>query len=256
MLKGLLVVVGLALAAGALALIAANFFKSAPPAAHGSGEVRSDHFVISYRDIPEEEARHVANTLESHRPRLLKGLGVTNHPPVTVYLHPTQRDFDRATGWKGSKGTSAGPRAIHLSWRRANDKVAIHEFVHTLQLNRLIDYGQKQGWSEEEFEKRFAEQYPRWLWESVSIYLANERVGMSTFATLRRAPQLESFTRENNDIYLVGYTIGEYVVERWGEQKLAELVGAFGDVHGVLGVSVEEFEKGWHDFVHQRYKLA
>ena len=218
-------------------------------------EITTKHFVISYRGIPGGEAQNVADELERSRTRVLGSLAVGTHPIVTAHLHPTQRDFEAATGWKGASGTSAGPRTIHLSWPRANARTAIHEFAHTAQLTRLIEFSIRAGWNEQEFERRFAETYPRWLWEGVSTYLAGESSKLGVLFLMRsgRRPALSSFTRQNNDIYLVGYTIPEYVIHRWGETKLAALVGSFGDVEVALGLGLAEFERGWHEFVAAQY---
>ena len=218
-------------------------------------EIATEHFVISYIGVSSKDAEKVAEVLEESRPRVLSALNVEHHPPVTVYLHPTQKSFDEATGWTGAIGTSAGPEVVHLVWPRASPQAAVHEFVHTVQLNRLIEYGEKAGWDEAEFEQLFAERYPRWLWEGTSAYLANERSRVGVFWVMRggRRPALASFVRSNNDIYRVGYTIPEFIVTQWGATGLADLVGSFGDVESAFGISLIGFEKQWHEFVEAQY---
>lgn len=181
---------------------------------------------------------------------------MSDQPVVTVHLHPTQADFAAATGWPRATGTSAGPATLHLSWSRADVQTAVHEFVHCVQLTRLVEYSKRAGWADADFDRLFAERYPRWLWESVSVYLAGESSRFGVWYRMResRRPALSDFTRQNNDIYYVGYTIPEYVVHRWGKAKLADLVGSFADVPGTLGVDMAEFERGWHEFVAANYR--
>ncbi len=218
-------------------------------------EIATEHFIISYSGILDREAQTVADSLELNYTRLLKSLKVAEHPTVTVHLHPNQSAFDTVTGWPGAAGTSAGPRTIHISWPKIDNTVAIHEFVHTLQLNRLISYGIQAGWNDEELEEQISGSYPRWLWESVSIYLAGEQSNWGVFYYFGgdRRPSLSSYTRSNNSIYSVGYTIGEYLVAEWGEEILADLVSSFGNIEVVLGVTEEEFERGWHQYVSANY---
>ena len=218
-------------------------------------EIATEHFVISYIGVSSKDAEKVVETLEESRPRVLATLNVEHHPPVTVYLHPDQASFDEVTGWPGAIGTSAGPRVVHLVWPRASPQAAVHEFVHTVQLNRLIEYGQQAGWEEAEFEQQFTDRYPRWLWEGTSAYLAQERSRLGIFWVMRKEsrPALSSFVRSNNDIYRVGYTIPEFILTQWGEKALADLVASFGNVESAFGISLLEFEKQWHEFVEARY---
>jgi len=51
----------------------------------------------------------------------------------------------------------------------------------------------------------------------------------------------------------VGYSLIEYIVEKWGEDKLPGLITSYIDIETVLGVSESDFEKGWIDFVKAKY---
>ncbi len=235
-------------------MVAANTYRQMR-VSDTTEEIKTEHFRVVYKGILDKEASSISFGLESRYDKLTSLFGIENLPLISVYVHPTQDDFDNVTGWRGAAGTVAGPETIHLSWPRLDNTTAIHEFVHILQLNLLINYGIDAGWSDEKIESEFSENYPRWLWESVSIYFAGERSKLGILYHMREGhrPRLKSFTRKNNKIYFVGYTIAEHIVETWGEKELIDLVRAFGDVESTLNVSEKELERGWHSFVSSRY---
>ena len=98
---------------------------------------------------------------------------------------------------------------------------------------------------------------PLWLWESVAVFEAEEFVAPASVAGIASGnfPRLANIDRGASgvSIYDVGYTIAEYTVERWGYAGLRRLLVAHGDTAVALGVSLEAYEQGWHDFVVERY---
>jgi hypothetical protein len=231
-------------------------------------EWRTDHFVISYRGIYRSEARDIADSLEKNYDRIRTDLGDRDHEIIRVYVHPTQDDFNEGTGLLNStaNGTSRGPNEFHLIWTNwfnsifPDDpiKTAIHEFTHCVQLNILIKQAQSEqaaldkGDFEKAFEKKFIEQYPQWFWEAVCDYEAGIVNRFSVKYAMRKKPTLKSLNN-SNQIYNVGYTIIEYIVEKWGRDKLPALITSYVDIETVLNISEAEFEKGWTEFVDARY---
>ncbi len=65
-------------------------------------------------------------------------------------------------------------------------------------------------------------------------------------------PTLESLN-SGNRIYLVGYTLIEFIVQTYGKEKLPQLITSYVDVKNVLGISMKEFEQEWHAFVEKKY---
>jgi hypothetical protein len=53
----------------------------------------------------------------------------------------------------------------------------------------------------------------------------------------------------------VGYSIGEFLVERWGQRGLRDLIAANGETDGVLGLSLADFQRDWFAFCRERYRL-
>ncbi len=129
-------------------------------------------------------------------------------------------------------------------------RTAVHEFTHCVQLNILISEAQK-NWINSDsvdfdkvFEEKFSKEYPQWFWEAVCDYEAGIVNGLSVKYGMRKKLGLKDLSK-GNQIYNVGYTIVEYIVQKWGREKLPDLISTYVDIPTVLNVSEAEFEKGW-----------
>lgn len=231
-------------------------------------QFQTDHFVISYQGIYGEEAEAVANGLEANYDRIRGNLKDPEHETVRVFIHATQAEFNKGTGLLNStaKGTSRGPNEFHFIWTNwfnsifPDDpvKTAIHEFTHCIQLNILIKDAQEK-WEnsgtasfDKTFEEKFINDYPQWFWEALCDYEAGVVNSVSVKYGMRKEPRLKDLNN-SNQIYNVGYTIVEYIVDTWGADKLPVLITSYVDIKTVLGVSESDFEKGWVDYVNERY---
>jgi hypothetical protein len=231
-------------------------------------EIKTNHFVISYYGIYEGEAQDVAQTLEDNYVRIRTDLNDADHETIRVFLYSNQNNFNKGTGLINStaNGTSRGPNEFHFLWTNwfnsifPNDpvKTAVHEFTHCIQLNILINKAQQELTSEENedfnkvFEEKFSKEYPQWFWEALCDYEAGIVNRISVKYGMRKKLTLEALNK-SNQIYNVGFTIIEYIVEKWGKDKLPGLVASYVDFETVLKVSESDFEKGWIDFVSERY---
>lgn len=231
-------------------------------------ELRADHFVISYQGIYKEEAQDIADNLEENYDRIRTNLNDPDHDTIRVFVHPVQADFNKGTGLLNSNanGVSRGPNEFHLLWTNwfnsilPNDpvKTAIHEFTHCVQLNILIKEEQKKwkdkgnGDFDKMFEEKFSKEYPQWFWEAICDYEADIVNSISVKYGMRKNLTLKDLN-SSNQIYNVGYTIIEYIVEKWGKDKLSILITSYVDINTVLGISESDFEKGWVDFVDEKY---
>jgi len=231
-------------------------------------ELRTDHFIISYQGIYKEEAQDIADNLEENYDRIRTDLNDPDHDTIRVFVYPTQADFNKGTGLLNSNanGTSRGPKEFHFLWTNwfnsifPNDpiKTAIHEFTHCVQLNILIKKAQVElaNGDKDQFDKlfedKFVNKYPQWFWEAICDYEAGIVNSMSVKYGMRKHLSLKDLNK-SNQIYNVGYTIIEYIVEKWGKDKLPILITSYVDINAVLGVSESDFEKGWADFVDEKY---
>src|SRR5690606_6711840 len=111
--------------------------------------IRTNHFKISYNGILKSEAESILISLEENYNRIRKELTDPEHDTISVYIHPTQKEFNTSTGLINSNanGVSRGPKIFHLMYQTwfnsilpaEMDKVAVHEFTHCVQLNILIE---------------------------------------------------------------------------------------------------------------------
>jgi hypothetical protein len=235
---------------------------------HEPAQLNTDHFVVNYQGIYKESAEEVGRALESNYQRIRSVLRDPEHGVITIYIHPNQEEFNKATGLMHSTaiGTSRGPLEFHMIWTNwlnsflphDPEKTAVHEFTHCVQLNILIhdaigslEYKDEKSFNEA-FEKKFAVDYPQWFWEAVCAYEAEEVNRLSVVYGMRSSNTLRELS-QSNQIYNVGYTIIEYFVHQWGKDKLSEFIRSYCNFEKVLGVSEEEFEQGWKKYVAENY---
>jgi hypothetical protein len=229
--------------------------------------LKSEHFIISYSGIYKSEAEKVSKHLEDHYTPIRENQNDVKHDLIKVFVYGSQYKFNAATGLKeNTKGTSRGPNEFHFvysNWFSAifpDDplKTALHEFTHCVQLNILIDKAketiitQDRKTFEKEFDKKFKAEYPRWLWESISIFEAKEVNSLSVKYAKSKNLTLKELN-QSNQIYNIGYTIIEYVASKWGKDSVSQLIWSFGDLEKTLKVTPEEFEKGWMAFLEANY---
>jgi hypothetical protein len=202
-------------------------------------ELRTDHFVISYQGIYQEEAQDIADNLEGNYSRIRINLSDPDHDIIRVFIHPSQEKFNKGTGLPNStaNGTSRGPNEFHFIWTNwfnsvfPDDptKTAIHEFTHCVQLNILIKDAQNK-WTignnedfDKVFEEKFINEYPQWFWEALCDYEAGVVNRISVKYAMKKNLRLKELNI-SNQIYNVGYTIIDYIVSKWGKDKLPALI--------------------------------
>ncbi|MBZ4036352.1 DUF6055 domain-containing protein [Flavobacterium sp. 17A] len=229
--------------------------------------IQSEHFVVSYSGIYKSEAEKVSKHLEDNYAAIRENLKDGKHDVIKVFVYGSRYKFNEATGLEEkTKGTSRGPNEFHFiytNWFNSlfpDDplKTALHEFTHCIQLNILIDKAketiitQDRRTFDKEFDKKFKAEYQRWLWESISIFEAKEVNTLSVKYAKSKNLTLEELNK-SNQIYNIGYTIIEYMTQKWGKDILPRLIASFGNIEKTLNVSNEEFEKGWMAFLEEKY---
>jgi hypothetical protein len=51
----------------------------------------------------------------------------------------------------------------------------------------------------------------------------------------------------------VGYLISEYILETWGKESYILMIKLNADIKNVLGITTQQFETGWKNFVLTKY---
>jgi len=227
-----------------------------PPTPAPGGTHTSDHFVFHYTALDAASIGAIAASVEAERPRILADLGVSDMPAVDVTFHADHAALQAAvapivgTIPAFASGLVTSATGIHMISPNAPASVPyaqavtnlVHEFAHCVSLR---------------LEPTFAND-PRWLWEAVALYEAGQVVELRSVPYMA-ALQPPSFAAldalSDTRVYDVGYSIAEFVVDRWGTAALPSLIAAHGDTGAVLGVALPDFESQWLDFVRARYAL-
>ncbi|MEB2777564.1 hypothetical protein SYJ56_19770 [Algoriphagus sp. D3-2-R+10] len=229
----------------------------------------TDHFNIHFHQVSSWDAERISNELEKNYYRITEDLQAPKHPKVQVYIHPNNEEFRSEVGFD-AYGAIKGVDTLHLlytgfpfSLMMSMEKGAIHEFTHNVTLNILIQDAISSGkissivgfdslYSQD--GKRFDEIYPRWIWESIAVYEADQLNMFSLYMSLKDGfPTLKALNEPNNLVYNVGYTLIDFIVHQWGKEKLLDLIKNNGDINSTLGLTDVEFEKQWELYVKDKF---
>ena len=100
---------------------------------------------------------------------------------------------------------------------------------------------------------------PRWLWEATAIY-ESKRPQVPEISDLKcithnSVPTLSSLNEHPFNIYKVGFFLVEFIETTWGRDTLLALVKFDGDTQEALGISENDFEQRWLEFLRKNYHL-
>ena len=198
------------------------------------------HFRLQYTAQDADKMEAYAAALEANHSRITRDLGQPGLPRITGRFYPDQASYTAATGWNAT-GSVDGPTMFSVVASPLQLSVPVHEFVHNVALHLTPSAYETM-----------------WLWESTAVYEAEDFVHPATVPCLASGGDFPTLAQVSTrggdcDIYRVGYTIVELIVERWGYAELRALIRSHGNTQSVLGLSTEEFETAWQRFVEQRY---
>ena len=214
----------------------------------------SAHFSLHYQQLDRATIAQTAAAMEAEYSRIVDDLGGVESPRVDIWLYADHAALERAltpligTFPSWAAGAASRRDRIHMmspnapAWQPYSRMITnlVHEFAHCVSLQRNGTIGNN----------------PRWLWESVAIYEAGQFRDPKSLAymTALTPPSLASLSSfDNTRVYEVGFTIGEFIVTRWGKPALVTLIGNNGDIQATLGISQAQFEADWFTFVRQKY---
>lgn len=204
---------------------------------------------IFYDGLESKNISEISKNLESHYNRIITDLKVQEMPKVTVKIWANYNNFlnametDLGTRYTGATGYVFGMTELRIFYNSNVANAAVHEFAHlvSMQVNSKIPNN------------------PRWLWEAVALYENNEFVDPKSLPYMVSGdyPTLAElntgYNSGNQFIYSVGYVLLEYVVKTWGMETVIGLIKNNGNISGLLGITVQEFESGWYQFVKVKY---
>ena len=212
-------------------------------------QLTSTYFQFTYPAADAESVRSIAAAADTGVPGIIAELGANEMPHVRVTYYQSQSAMaDAVRPIVGSipsfaSGLVTSSRDIHLVVsteviaRRTT--TLLHEFAHCVSLHRNPSIANN----------------PRWLWETLAIYAARDRSNAPRLAAALAGPQptfpqLNSF--DNTLIYDVGFSLGEFIVERGGIDALRALLISNGNTNAALGLSLDEFLAAWFTWARAR----
>jgi len=233
-------------------------FLSLVPIGCSSGmkpQFKTDHFVFIYNDqFDKKEARGVSEVLEANYDRISDDLQTKPTNPIDVSLYTSRWTYATTHGHWSTGGNIEGTGQLHFlqhGWDEQDiNKIAVHEFSHAVMLKLLIDR-EPQPLDASAFDKKFAN-FPTWLYEALAVYEAKQFVDPKSLPFFAKGnyPSIDELDSraKGQKIYKVGYTIIEFILQKYGRDALIKLIASYGDLKE-LHTTKEEFAKNWHDFV-------
>lgn len=213
-------------------------------------------FVVHYPKGHDAAAGNVLQVLEENYERIVENLQPAHHKPYSVRLYPDLKQFHRSINQPSSPswvvGTAWGDSEIRMVSPRNPGpvhsyssliQVAVHEFTHCVTMRLAGGKSNPQSYI--------------WLWESIALYEAGQFRNPSSIAYMRDGsyPKFLDVRNQvqNPEIYDMGYTVMEYLVETFGYETVRQLVQKGGSVQAALGLTDAEFYSEWYAFVRGKY---
>jgi len=191
--------------------------------------------------------KRIAEALENSYNRMTTILEVSLDHPIQVYVHTAQRRLHSALGLlEGPKWLRTGHMwgMIHLAPEECFDDISaenasVHTFIILLiqMINPSIPYWLQQAVST---------YYSGWMTKEKIIALNYDFLDFPTLT--KRHGMLASYVSfKEIHGYEWGYTVTNYVINRYGVKQLADFLRKPFDFVGVFGVTEEHFWKEWRD---------
>jgi hypothetical protein len=220
--------------------------------------IKTRHFTFIFSNsIDHKKIIEISTGLENSYLRIARNLITQPDDHIEVNIYANKWNYIKATKHFGSSGSIEGPSKIHFIETSLQEsvKIAVHEFTHTVVLNLLIDR-ESQPLNAKTFDKKISS-FPAWLWEGVSVYEAHQFIDPKNIDDLRKGkyPSIRELnTRyKGQKSYTHGYTLIEFILNKYKSEKLIELIENYGDLKKTLGITEEQFSKEWYVFVREKY---
>ncbi|MCB0664919.1 MAG: hypothetical protein KDC80_03810, partial [Saprospiraceae bacterium] len=121
-----------------------------------------------------------------------------------------------------------------------SDDLLIHEYVHILHWNIAGD----------------PNLIPKWLWEGVALYKGCcqwDHLEQLEYLQKEKFPSLREINGQAELQYQLGYSIIEFIVEKWDWAKVLSLLKNNGDIKESLDLSTRALEREFYAFIKEKY---
>ena len=230
---------------------------SAPVAPTQANELTlmADSGLLSVWAIAAEDqaAQDILAALQANSKEVCNDLQTACQFSVAIEIYPDQASFDEHVmnpdmrGFYAISGSNtiqmvspSNPAPHEISYEDGV-LVAVHEFVH-LALDEVNP------------------QMPTWLDEGTAIYLGPHEAYRIVcqqkfpFEMTPSFPQLETAYDSVAAADLFAYSAVDFVVHRFGLEKLNRLLRQPENMRAILGISPTVFEERWHEFISHEYQ--
>lgn len=213
---------------------------------------KTKHFEMYYKDSDSSCIDDIAAALENNYSRIINDLKPVNVPIIKVMIYPNldeliaadvgnaSLDLDTGFCYEGDIFQILSPKWQYQSKEHYNSMIleAVNEFTHCIMYDMFKNSDGK---------------YVKWLWESVASYEAKQfmkpdRIWCPTISELDNS-------HKANVVHEYGYTLCEYILEKWGMDGLRKLILSNGDTEGTLGINQMELENDWFDYINNKYSV-
>ena len=222
--------------------------------------IRTAHFTFIFSSsIDTSKIHKLADALESNYFRIGNDLKTAPSANIETNVYVHRWRYIKATKNWSASGNIEGVSKLHFveqAWGESDfNKVAVHEFAHTITLKLLLDMESK-SISSKNFDQNFST-FPTWLWEAISVYEAKQFVDPKTLPYFNNGqypniPELNN-RMKGGKIYSCGYTLIEFILFKYGQDKLINLIKYYGDLKNAFDVTENRFCKDWYQFVKEKY---
>jgi hypothetical protein len=226
------------------------FAFSHEPLQSGSA-VQTDHLIVRALGDSQLAINETATKFETDYANLQSKFGLERTAQVFVDIYPSMEEFNKFTRGQSLEFPSI---PVVLSENRLSlvlpssqssgydmdslNKIIVHQWAHLFA-------GQIQS-----------SQNVKWLNESIALYYGEQKVDPeeASEAISRGYPTIDDLNDNRySDLNSLGHSLSEFIVDKWGEDSLIELLAFNGNIQQVFKINKEDFEKQWHQFIEQQY---
>lgn len=223
------------------------------------------HFVMHYVPGDSSSARELAAVLKKHYSRVLQLFDLKVLPgAIHAEIYPDIENYHFAIGNPEAGASDVGmavsedrfkivspshPGSYHT--RASMLKAALHEFAHCVHYQFMVQLTET-----EKAEIDNADEAP-WLFEAMASYAAGQFYEPDRFEYLKKGnyPTVDELNdiEGGGKVYDIGYVLIEFILKQWGHEGLVQLLKTNGQIRSALGVSVQEFQGTFHQYLKDTY---
>ncbi len=214
----------------------------------------SDHFIFYSTKADKESLYDLEENLESNYERISKDLQVTLDEKIKVTIYPNISDFHKAIGMMAAEDWLVGvarnneilmvsplnPGSIHTY--ESLMKVIVHEYTHILvgNINSNTDI---------------------YLNEGIAVVESNQidnntKYYLKEVAKANKLPSIDEMKNNYGKLeqpYLLSGGFVEFIVNKYGYDKMIDLIKNPEDIENVIGSTKEEIIEKWNEYILSNY---